>query len=519
MDDAAEELSGQWHNPREILSLLLLIGGDVVQRAIAQLVGVYVQPIKGLPRLYLTPVAFSFGWVGYAFTSLASVIGDKQLMPSGPDSHCIVINCDSGYVRVNRSWLLDRVLRDHELAVEAHPGPEAAKLNDRQLKRAAGLDEDNPLRISLRIDIFNLQEQTTPSIDLVWVLGWITIAAQLGISIAPWARYGDWSIFLITASGTLFALLTGNLRQWSLEKWPGRRLNEAGSLTATANTAASNPGNGVAAHHAPDIEMGHAAGPSFGAGIPSRSSLSDPPPADRAAAAQGPPPLIKPKSKIVCLTRGNGHRHAMILVGTGTVWDLETLANATSDSLPETPWLLSALAVAWVCLLISVTGLGKHTWFLMLIGGLGMLQNVYAASAPRSMSSLGLAMAPVPSRPTIIGASVPEWPKDIQKEPAGPEEVILQEDDRLLTHALGPLETIGVRGAIRELEKRFPRAGFALMPEFFPALFRVDPERYRHRKEKEFWEWMFARPAGRDRSELIFEDTVSKGIASDLLAL
>jgi hypothetical protein len=126
--DASDELKRQWRNPVDILSLLLLIGGDIVQKAIAQQFGVYVEPAKGCPRIYLTPVAFSFGWVGYAFTSLTSVMGDKQLMPSDPDGHSIVINCDNGYTRVNRSWLLGRIIRDHELNVDANPGPEAAKL-------------------------------------------------------------------------------------------------------------------------------------------------------------------------------------------------------------------------------------------------------------------------------------------------------------------------------------------------------------------------------------------------------
>ena len=71
------QLAIQWKDPGDIPSLLLLIGGDIVQRAITQLFGVYIQPFRNGPRLYLTPVAFSFGWVGYAFTSLASVISEK----------------------------------------------------------------------------------------------------------------------------------------------------------------------------------------------------------------------------------------------------------------------------------------------------------------------------------------------------------------------------------------------------------------------------------------------------------
>ncbi|RYO97401.1 hypothetical protein DL765_011245 [Monosporascus sp. GIB2] len=43
MGSTAEELQSQWANPGDILSLLLLIGGDIVQKAIAQLVGYKVR--------------------------------------------------------------------------------------------------------------------------------------------------------------------------------------------------------------------------------------------------------------------------------------------------------------------------------------------------------------------------------------------------------------------------------------------------------------------------------------------
>lgn len=44
------QLSSQWSNPSDVFSILLILGGDVVGRALAQLAGGWV-----------TPVAFSFG--------------------------------------------------------------------------------------------------------------------------------------------------------------------------------------------------------------------------------------------------------------------------------------------------------------------------------------------------------------------------------------------------------------------------------------------------------------------------
>ena len=64
---SVSELKNQWTNPSDILSLLLLLGPDVIQRALAQLVGRRV-----------TPVAFSFGWAAYSVTALFSAIGGKS---------------------------------------------------------------------------------------------------------------------------------------------------------------------------------------------------------------------------------------------------------------------------------------------------------------------------------------------------------------------------------------------------------------------------------------------------------
>jgi len=46
----ANELRTQWIHPSDVFSVLLLLGGDVISRALAQLAGGSV-----------TPVAFSFG--------------------------------------------------------------------------------------------------------------------------------------------------------------------------------------------------------------------------------------------------------------------------------------------------------------------------------------------------------------------------------------------------------------------------------------------------------------------------
>jgi hypothetical protein len=115
--------------------------GDVVQKALAQLMGVTFRPFGASLNIYVTPVAFSLGWVAYAFSALMSIFGDRRLMP-GPDTSILVLNCENGYVRDNNSWVPGRLIRDREGSVEIAAA-------------SAPLDaSQNPRNVSLKIDIF-----------------------------------------------------------------------------------------------------------------------------------------------------------------------------------------------------------------------------------------------------------------------------------------------------------------------------------------------------------------------------
>ncbi len=63
---ASDFFAEQWRNPSDIFSILLLLGPETVQGAVAQLTG-----------RRITPVAFSFGWVAYASRALLSAVGGK----------------------------------------------------------------------------------------------------------------------------------------------------------------------------------------------------------------------------------------------------------------------------------------------------------------------------------------------------------------------------------------------------------------------------------------------------------
>lgn len=237
-----------------------------------------MKPFRGRTlEIGIAPVAFSFGWVAYAFTNLLSAVGEKQLMPTA-DQPSFVVNCENGFARSNQSWILARLLRDYEARHEVDPrDPE-------QVQKKGGTGGGD----SIRIDIFELGMHSKPSVDGVWWLGWLTMIVQVGIALVPWILHGDWGIMMVVLCGTFMALLTCALPQWRDEKWAGRVL------------------------------------------------VSD---------------------KVMCLTRGNGHYHIMVLIGRAGSWDVETLTTATGAARPETTIASLTLAVLWTCLLISVSGL------------------------------------------------------------------------------------------------------------------------------------------------------------------
>lgn len=390
---ASGELRSQWSNPGDIFSLLLLIGGDIVQKAIAQLVGKHVRLSTKGQKFGITPVAFSFGWVTYAFVSLMSAVGDHQLMPS-PDLPCIVLNAENGFVTNNKSWILGRVLRDHESA-----------------------NEVDPAIVSIRIDVFDQKLIHRADIDFVWVLGWVVMIIQTVLSVVPWIVYGDWAIFLITICGTVLALVTGALPQWQIEKWAGRPLGDG-------------------------------------------------------------------KKKVTCLTRGNGSSHIMVLLGDSGAWDVESLAGAKATVPKGTVFITVVLAVLWTALLISASGLKEHSWFLVGVGGIGMLQNLYAAGSPRGAGTSNFHITERRPRSTIIAkrqkindiGDSDDDVRDVSTDWLAP----LQED-----------EIVNVMGALMELEKDVPEAGLALLKTFFPGGLRYKGERIRYKLQRKFWKKAF----------------------------
>ncbi|KAK6856540.1 hypothetical protein PG995_006727 [Apiospora arundinis] len=341
------EFAEQWSNPTDVTTVLMIIGGDVVQKALAHTAGcVY------------TPVCFSFGWVSYAFLALVNVLGDGRLLPP-PDYPAKVFNLQSGYARENRNWLIGRVVRDNE----------------------AYLSREKPMGAN-RIHISIWQARPRPNTGRgrnhhtrhpysrahLWGIA-TTILQLLVASIPLTLGTGQWGILLITAAGTVLAFVAGSLPQWTAEKLPNRQHSK----------------------------------------------------------------------QIYALTCGNGSKDIMVINGAGNCLHLDELFHqesprgprpwekfsqgddgCSSDTMrfggslplhqPSTQNMISKMrfglpigflitlvvcivqTMAWLVLLISVGALDTNTWYLILVGAIGMFQNGFLAAMERSPEQRNLSL-------------------------------------------------------------------------------------------------------------------------------
>ena len=140
-----------------------------------------------------------------------------------PENDCMIIDARNGYVRDNYSWALSRLLRDFEhwkpLEVTA---TQIAKLKEAPPERQ---------RLGLTVSIFRSASVAAGGRgDWIYYLGFLVAAIQLAIAAIPWALFGEWLTFLVTASGTILAFLSGSLPQWRREKIGVRVLDGPGSI-------------------------------------------------------------------------------------------------------------------------------------------------------------------------------------------------------------------------------------------------------------------------------------------------
>jgi hypothetical protein len=185
----ADVFRSQFQDPKEILTVLLLIGSDVIQKTVAQTAGFAV----------FTPVVFSFGWVTYAFNSVAN--GGENLPET--DYANMLVTVQSGNVAQNKSFVLGRLLRDLERETE----PLGRRTQD-----FSELDTDLLVTV-LQADpgVKGSFGPLRPKKDLTWWSFLPFLVAQLAVSVVPGILTGNWSILVIAASGNILAVLSGSL--------------------------------------------------------------------------------------------------------------------------------------------------------------------------------------------------------------------------------------------------------------------------------------------------------------------
>ncbi|KAF2168146.1 hypothetical protein M409DRAFT_53457 [Zasmidium cellare ATCC 36951] len=222
----APSLQAQWSNPSDIFTILMIIGGDTVHAALAQ---VCAGPIPNL-----APASFSFGCVSYAVSAMRSAVGHHRLMPA-PDFACKIINLNTGYARTNHSWILSRLLRDFEYwCGDACKESKREKIHEMKRK---GKGDQRPLRISFW-SCMNESHILEGRGDRAYWIGILVSLVQIGISTIPWALWNEWSICLFTIAGTVLAYCNGLSSQWSEEKSGNRALSHRQRFCLTV-------GNGV----------------------------------------------------------------------------------------------------------------------------------------------------------------------------------------------------------------------------------------------------------------------------------
>jgi hypothetical protein len=160
------------------------------------------------------------------------------------------------------------------------------------------------------------------------------------------------------------------------------------------------------------------------------------------------------KDKTVCLTPGNGSNRVIVISSRAGDLDLEALAGGRFDSGWYTKGATIIFAICWILFLLAVAGIKENAWILLLVGTLGMVQNIVAAGLHRNPSALGIHLEPDRGNDEQQSPFVyPKPPKSGER----PE---------------------GIMSILKRLEVRYPRAGACLLDEFFHKGMR---------KEEEIW--------------------------------
>ena len=300
----------------------------------------------------LIACAPGIGWVAYSISALVSAVGENKLMALDPDCKCKVIHGQSGYAKDNSSWIIGRIVRD--FPYWSHPDVKAKTvqvLRDRQKE----------------LQVKDHNAKLPPIAGLVVSIYEPNSAVKAG-------RVERDLVYWIGIPVMVFQL--------GIAAIPCGLFGDWGILLITGCGIALSLATGLLPQWAKEKWA------------------------------------CRPRAKdSFILTRGNGAQHAIVVFGNGHGFNLEDLASGQSNTLVATNiWTriaLLALATLWILLLITAAGQKSNAWFLLAVGGIGILQNIYVAGAQRSPENFGVPLKYV----TVFGnASVMETLVQVEEQ-------------------------------------------------------------------------------------------------------
>lgn len=273
-----------------------------------------------------------------------SAVGDNKLMPVA-DCNCKVINGKTGYVRDNTSWILGRLVRDFESWMHARDGlggpsihkhlkdmkderfkMDKERVNEKRKKGQIVAEPEYPTQTGLCVVVYKAGE-VRPGHPGYDMLYYLGF-------VTIFIQFGIAAIpcGLYGDWGQLLVLSAGTvlcLASGSLHQWAKEK------WTARKNTDST-----------------------------------------------------------FVLTRGNGSQFAIVVVGDGKGLDLEDLAAVPANvdvwTSRSTKASTLILALLWLCLLVSASALTTHTWYLLAIGAIGIIENIYVAGRWRRPEDFGI---------------------------------------------------------------------------------------------------------------------------------
>lgn len=147
----------------------------------------------------------------------------------------------------------------------------------------------------------------------------------------------------------------------------------------------------------------------------------------------------RPREATYALLPGNAPRYIFIIRNEGTVFELADFAEIDNTGGVSAVVVSTLLLLLWTALLITVSGLKSHTWYIVAVGAVGMLQNTIVAGSPRSPAALGLHL-----------------------------------EQQHITIFRGKR----AMDLLKDVEEYSPGVGMALLPALFPGALRPDDRQY-----------------------------------------